>query len=143
MTRVQGVIAGAISPKALASSINLFFSDRRVIIARAGLSWAVAAGAGGIVGGAMAAGAVKSAEELANQGFAQVPQGILESHPKNREVPYGAIATVELKKAWTVCHLRFRYTDGKGDYFEFPRPAYDAARTLLSAIFGPRLTTKP
>ncbi len=139
MTVVEGIIPNALSTKRLGSTFQLVFTDRRMIVARSGVSWAVMSGFGAVGAGVAMASSKKSLDAMGGLN----PQQILESHKKNWEAPYLNITKVHLKKAWTCCHLNVFYTNGKKDYFEFPKPLYDDAKTLLGSLFPYSLEAKP
>lgn len=139
MTVVEGVIPNVLSTKHLGSTFQLVFTERRLIISRSGVSWAVASGFGAVGAAVAMASSKKSLDAIDRLD----PQRILHSRKKNWEAPYVTINKVRLKKAWTCCHLHIFYTDGKKDYFEFSKPLYDDAKTLLGSLFPHSLETKP
>lgn len=139
MTVMEGIIPNVLSPKRLGSTLQLVFTDRRMIVARSGISWAVMSGFGAAGLGVAMASTKKGMDAM--QGLD--PQQILLSHKKNKEVPYLNISKVHLKKAWTCCAMKVFYANGKKDYFEFPIPQYDDAKVLLGHLFPYSLETKP
>lgn len=139
MTVVEGVISGVLSTKRLGSTMQLIFTDRRMIASRTGVSWAVMSGFGGFGAGLAMASSQKKTDSM----HGLLPQQILESHKKNWDVHYFDISKVYLKKAWTCTALTITRTNGKKDSFEFPKPQFEDAKALLGSIFPHSLETKP
>lgn len=139
MTVVEGSIPNVLSPNRPGSTLLLLFTERRMIVARTGISWAIIQGIGTITD----AGLGRTSGKVLDMLNTMTPQEILLSHKKNKEIPHYDIFKVKLKNALTICSLKMFYSDGKKDHFEFPKPQYDQAKDLLRRLYLLKIETKP
>jgi hypothetical protein len=104
------------------------FTDKRVIVAQAGIHHILAYGRWWSFFRA------KEEKRMVKALRLRTPQEILESDKRNREIPYDRILKVKLKMAPTRCILRIICMNGRKDSFSLPKDRFRRAKEILCKV---------
>jgi hypothetical protein len=123
--------------------MNLYLTDRRIVVEKVMGSAAGAVLAGGIAGGAIATNIARGRSDLA-LGQQRTPAEVLQASTSNYAVDYDAIARVRLtRKALPVGYSRCKIASSqKNVTLAFKRESFDDAARVMSQVLSDRVEVK-